>query len=51
VLIDKKAEPSVNLEFQLRFFDFSNTIQAVNGLPGKTSVGLTVGIPFSKIAY
>ncbi|HMH22289.1 MAG TPA: hypothetical protein VK563_10955 [Puia sp.] len=51
VLINKKAIPAVDFEFQVRFFDLSNKIGSGNGLPGKTSVGLSVGIPFSKIAY
>lgn len=59
VLVDKKAEPVCNFEFQVRFFDLAGTVQAGRGLseqagrglPGKTSVGLTVGVPFSKIAF
>jgi hypothetical protein len=51
VLINKKAEPSVNFEFQVRFFDLSDQVGPHKGLPGKTSVGLTMGIPFSKIAF
>jgi hypothetical protein len=51
VLINKKAEPSVNFEFQVRFFDLSDQVGSRKGLPGKTSVGLTMGIPFSKIAF
>ena len=51
VLINKKAEPSVNFEFQVRFFDLSDQVGPRKGLPGKTSVGLTMGIPFSKIAF
>ena len=51
VLISKTAEPSINFEFQLRFFDIGNKIGPSGGLPGKTSVGLTVGVPFSKIVY
>ncbi|WP_343112318.1 hypothetical protein [Mucilaginibacter sp.] len=50
VLIDKKGAPAINFECQLLFADMSNTIKT--NLPGnKTSIGLTVGIPFSKIVY
>jgi len=51
VLIDKKGEPAVNFEFQVRFYDMGHTIVAGTGGSGHTAVGLTVGIPFSKIAY
>jgi len=51
VLINKKAEPACNFEFLVRFFDLASTVQAGRGLPGRTSIGLTVGIPFSKIAF
>jgi hypothetical protein len=51
VLINKKAEPACNFEFLVRFFDLANTLSSRSGLPAKTSIGLTAGIPFSKIAF
>jgi hypothetical protein len=51
VLINKNSEPVCNFEFQVRFFDLSHTVQAGRGLPGRTSIGLTIGVPFSKIAF
>ncbi|MBS1664736.1 MAG: hypothetical protein JST68_27065 [Bacteroidetes bacterium] len=39
VLIDKKADPACTFEFQVRFNDPT------------TTVGVTAGIPFSKIAF
>jgi len=51
VLINKKAEPAVNFEFQVRFYDLGHTIEPGTGFSGHTAVGLTVGVPFSKIAY
>jgi hypothetical protein len=51
VLIDKKALPSVNLEFQFRFFDLSKKIKANNYFTPGNSLGLTAGIPLSKIIY
>jgi hypothetical protein len=51
VLIDKKGVPAINFECQLLFSDMSNSINKTQ-LPGnKTAIGLTVGIPFSKIVY
>lgn len=51
VLIDKKARPALNFEFQVRFYDMGHTIADGKGLPGHTAIGLTIGIPCSKIAY
>jgi hypothetical protein len=51
VLISKRSEPVCNFEFQVRFFDLGHTVQAGRGLPGRTSIGLTIGVPFSKIAF
>lgn len=51
VLINKKAEPAINFEFQVRYFDIGNSVSPGKGLPDKTSIGVSVGIPFSRIAY
>jgi hypothetical protein len=51
VLIDKNGVPAINFECQLRLAGLWNTSTAYE-LPGnRTTVGLTIGIPFSKIAY
>lgn len=51
VLIDKKGVPVITFECQLLYTDWNNSLKP-NRLPGnKTAVGLTVGIPFSKIVY
>ena len=51
VLIDKNGVPAINFEAQLLFTDMTGTIKG-SQLPGnKNSIGLTVGIPFSKIVY
>ncbi len=51
VLIDKNGVPAINFEAQLLFGDMTGTIKG-SQLPGnKNSIGLTVGIPFSKIVY
>lgn len=51
VLINKHAEPAVNFEFQVRLYDMGHSIDAGKGLNGRTAIGLTAGIPFSKIAF
>jgi hypothetical protein len=51
VLINKKAEPAINFEFQVRYFDMGNSLSPAKGLPDKTSIAVSVGIPFSRIAY
>ncbi|MEO6845408.1 MAG: hypothetical protein ABI184_09550 [Ginsengibacter sp.] len=50
VLIDKRGVPAVNFECQIILDDMNHTIKST--LPGNgSSIGLTVGIPFSKIVY
>jgi hypothetical protein len=51
VLINKQAEAAVNFEFQVRFYDLAHSVDTGKGLNGRTAVGLTAGIPFSKIAF
>ena len=51
VLIDKRAEPAVNIEFQVRFYDMGHSIDAGRGLNGRTAAGVTVGVPFSKVGF
>jgi hypothetical protein len=51
VLIDKKGLPSVALEFQFRFYDMSNKVKNDYNYTQHNSLGLTVGIPLSKIIY
>jgi len=51
VLIDKKGVPAITFECQLLYADWNNSVKPAR-LPGnKTAVGVTVGIPFSKIVY
>jgi len=51
VLIDKKGDPAANFEFQIRYTDLSNKLSSPQGAGVNISIGLTVGIPFSKIIY
>jgi len=50
-LINKVEEPVADFELQVRFYDMGHSIGAGRGLSGHTAIGLTVGIPFSKIAF
>ncbi|WP_143065287.1 hypothetical protein [Mucilaginibacter gossypiicola] len=51
VLIDKKGVPAINFEAQLLLQDMNNFLKDTHLPYNKTAVGLTVGIPFSKIVY
>lgn len=51
VLIDKKGDPDITFEFQVRFFDISYKVQPAIKLSDKTSVDFIIGVPFSKIVY
>lgn len=51
VLIDKKGVPAINFEAQLLLQDMNNSLNGTHLPYNKTAIGLTVGIPFSKIVY
>lgn len=51
VLIDKNGVPAINFEFQLLFSDMTNSIKGSQLPWNKNAIGLTVGVPFSKIVY
>ena len=51
VLIDKRGVPMLNFEPQVIFYNINNTPLRDEMLRNKVFVGLTVGIPFSKIVY
>ncbi|WP_413666018.1 hypothetical protein ACEN9X_15575 [Mucilaginibacter sp. Mucisp86] len=51
VLIDKKGVPAINFEAQLLLQDMNNSLKDTRLPYNKTAIGLTVGIPFSKIVY
>lgn len=50
VLINSKKTPAVNIECYVLFLDCSNRQMVSNG-PGKTQLGLSVGIPFSRLMF
>jgi hypothetical protein len=51
VLIDKETNPAANFHFQIRYADAGNAVRPATPAKDKISVGLTVGVPFSKIIY
>jgi hypothetical protein len=51
VLIDRAGHPAANFQFQCRLFDISNKILPGESVFDKTTVGLSVAVPFSKIIY
>jgi hypothetical protein len=51
ILIDKKGDPDVNFEFQVIYDDINNKYMPEKKSADKISIGLNVGIPFSKIIY
>jgi hypothetical protein len=50
-LNDKDGDPTVNFEIQVRAFDMRHNIQPDKSFGKKTSVGLSVGLPFSSLIY
>jgi len=51
VLINSKKLPAANFEFYVLFFDMSNKIVSSKKYGNTTSIGLHIGIPFSRLIY
>jgi len=51
VLINSKKTPAANFDFYVLLVDMTNKISASNTLANKTIVGLSVGIPFSRLMF
>ncbi len=51
VLINSKKTPAANFDFYVLLVDMSNKIKSSNTLANKTIVGLSVGIPFSRLMF
>jgi hypothetical protein len=51
VLINSKKLPSINFEFDVAFFDMTHKIKADKKFENKTSIGLGIGIPLSRLMY
>jgi len=47
ILINSKKTPAVNLECFVSFFDIANSMHT----SGKTSAGLAIGVPFSRLMF
>ena len=48
---DKDGDPTVNFEVQVKTFDMTDKIVTDKSLIKKTSIGLSVGLPFNSIIY
>jgi len=51
VLIDKNTVPAITFEPQILLSDITGSVKNTQLPYNKTAIGLTVGIPFSKIVY
>ncbi|MBC7889569.1 MAG: hypothetical protein H7Z13_16970 [Ferruginibacter sp.] len=51
VLINSKKTPAVNFEFHILFYDMTDKTAPDKRTGNKTSIGLGVGIPFSRLMY
>ncbi len=51
VLINSKRLPAMNFEFQIAFFDMTHKISNEKKFGNKTSIGVGVGIPFSRLMF
>ena len=47
VLINSKKTPAINIECYLLLFNLANNISGI----GKNTIGLSIGIPFSRLMY
>ena len=51
ILINSKKIPALNIELQVNFFDMTHQISASNKLGNKSSVGVGIGFPMSRLMY
>ncbi|RFM28479.1 hypothetical protein DXN05_06640 [Deminuibacter soli] len=51
VLINRKGAPTATLEFQVRFYDMAKVVQQNTSFGDRTSVGVTIGVPFERVAF
>jgi len=51
VLINSKKTPAVNVDFYVLFLDISNKLKSANAPVSKTIIGLSVGVPLSRLMY
>ncbi len=51
ILINSKKIPALNIEMQVNFFDITHQISTANKLGNKTSIGVGIGFPMSRLMY
>ena len=51
ILINSKKIPALNIEMQVNFFDMTNQISSISKLQNKSSVGVGIGFPMSRLMY
>ncbi len=51
ILINSKKLPAMNVEFQVSFFDITHQLSADKKQGNNTSIGVGIGIPFSRLMY
>ena len=51
VLINSQKTPVVDVECYIAFFDINHAVKNLQGRGSRTTVGVAVGIPFSRLMY
>lgn len=51
ILINSKKIPALNIEIQVNFFDMTHQINSTRKLGNKSSIGVGVGFPMSRLMY
>jgi hypothetical protein len=51
VLINRNRVPAANIEFYVHFFDMGHSINSDKKYGNKTSVGVGISLPFSRLMY
>jgi len=51
VLINSKKVPAAAVECYVSFFDINHTVKNTEGRGKRIALGLSVGIPFSRLMY
>jgi len=51
VLINSKKTPAANVDFYVLFLDMLNKIKSATALVSKTIIGLSVGVPLSRLMF
>ena len=51
ILINSKKIPALNIELQVNFFDMTHQISTSSKLGNKSSIGVGIGFPMSRLMY